>query len=110
MKDKHYMFSLHLYFHLHNKRINEKYTKALKMQAKQSVHIGLHGKLTFRSEGNCLCLVPFILPNAFEVSIMTVFLCVYSTGSTTALQEGKAALNCLIVNLKVKLFTHIFIW
>ncbi len=24
MKDKHYMFSLHLYFHLHNKIINEK--------------------------------------------------------------------------------------
>ncbi|XP_073685728.1 uncharacterized protein [Garra rufa] len=50
MKDEHYMFSLRLYFHLHNKRINEKYTKTLKMQAKQSVHIGLHGKLTFRNE------------------------------------------------------------
>ncbi|KAL1277206.1 hypothetical protein QQF64_023879 [Cirrhinus molitorella] len=56
MKDEHYMFSLRLYFHLHNKRINEKYTNTLKMQAKQSVHIGLHGKLTFRNEGSTTVL------------------------------------------------------
>ncbi|KAK9977101.1 hypothetical protein ABG768_018922 [Culter alburnus] len=55
MKDEHYMFSLRLSFHLHNKRINDKYTQTLKMRAKQSVHIGLHGKLTFRSEAlHCL--------------------------------------------------------
>ncbi|XP_073672001.1 uncharacterized protein [Paramisgurnus dabryanus] len=53
MRDEHYMFSLRLYFHLHNKRVNEKYMKTLGEQAKHSIRIGLHGKLTFRSEGSC---------------------------------------------------------
>ncbi len=58
------MFSLHLYIHLHNKRIIEKYIKALKMQAKQSVHISPSGV-------KVIVLVPFLLPNASKESIMT---------------------------------------
>ncbi|XP_058607047.1 uncharacterized protein LOC131524190 isoform X3 [Onychostoma macrolepis] len=65
MKDEHYMFSLRLYFHLHNKRINDKYTKTLNMQAKQAVHIGLYGKLTFRSEGSATA-VPEVLTSSRE--------------------------------------------
>lgn len=59
MRDEHYMFSLRLYFHLHNKRVNEKYMKTLGEQAKHSIHIGLHGKLTFRSEGSCFSVLIF---------------------------------------------------
>ncbi len=32
---------------------------------KQSVHIGLHGKLTFKSEGNCLVFTFMHLADAF---------------------------------------------
>ncbi|XP_049329319.1 uncharacterized protein LOC103022952 [Astyanax mexicanus] len=50
MNDQHDMFTLRLYFHLHNNNINEKYTNKLKQLAKQALHVDISGKLRFGSQ------------------------------------------------------------
>ncbi|XP_072563431.1 HMG domain-containing protein 3-like [Paramormyrops kingsleyae] len=47
MKDIHFMFSLRLYFHLHNTKINKKYIKDLQRQTKEVLELCPSGKLTF---------------------------------------------------------------
>ena len=50
------MFSLRLYVHLHNVKVNKKHTKALQLQAHRPLHIGVDGKLRFREQGTCFCI------------------------------------------------------
>ncbi|KAG9283629.1 HMG domain-containing protein 3-like [Astyanax mexicanus] len=45
MKDTYYMFSLRLYFHLHNERLNNTFLNQVQKHSLELVHIGLHGKL-----------------------------------------------------------------
>ncbi|XP_051742777.1 uncharacterized protein LOC127508678 [Ctenopharyngodon idella] len=45
MKDTHYMFSLRLYFHLHNARKNSAFLKEMQKRTDENIHLGLHGKL-----------------------------------------------------------------
>ncbi|XP_076841395.1 uncharacterized protein LOC143485751 [Brachyhypopomus gauderio] len=49
MNDQHYMFTLRLYFHLHNININQKYTKTMELLTKQALHVDITGKLRFSS-------------------------------------------------------------
>ena len=50
------MFSLRLYVHLHNVKVNKKHTKALQLQAHRPLHIGVDGKLRFSEQGTCFCI------------------------------------------------------
>lgn len=52
MKDTHYMFSLHLYFHLHNAKKNSAFLKEMQRRAPENTHIGLQGKLIYGQKGN----------------------------------------------------------
>ncbi len=46
MKDVHYMFSLRLFFHLHNDRLNSTFMKEMEKQSTaEAIRIGLDGKL-----------------------------------------------------------------
>ncbi|XP_050957408.1 uncharacterized protein LOC127158281 [Labeo rohita] len=46
MKDIHYMFSLRLFFHLHNERLNSLFMKEMEKQSTvEAIRIGLDGKL-----------------------------------------------------------------
>ncbi len=46
MKDVHYMFSLRLFFHLHNDRLNCSFMKEMEKQSTaEAIRIGLDGKL-----------------------------------------------------------------
>ncbi|ROL47026.1 hypothetical protein DPX16_20678 [Anabarilius grahami] len=45
MRDTHYMFSLRLYFHLHNARKNSAFLKEMQKRTDENIHLGLHGKL-----------------------------------------------------------------
>ncbi len=46
MKDVHYMFSLRLFFHLHNDRLNSTFMKEMEKQSiAEAIRIGLDGKL-----------------------------------------------------------------
>ncbi len=46
MKDVHYMFSLRLFFHLHNDRLNSTFMKEMEKQSTaEAISIGLDGKL-----------------------------------------------------------------
>lgn len=51
MKEDNYMFSLRLIFHLHNVKINQKFTQAIQTQSHLSLHVGPSGKLRFYTEG-----------------------------------------------------------
>lgn len=52
MKDTHYMFSLRLYFHLHNARKNSAFLKEMQKRTDENIHLGLHGKLVCGQKGN----------------------------------------------------------
>ncbi|KAK9976501.1 hypothetical protein ABG768_021706 [Culter alburnus] len=45
MKYTQYMFSLRLYFHLHNARKNSAFLKEMQKHTDENIHLGLHGKL-----------------------------------------------------------------
>ncbi|XP_048026169.1 uncharacterized protein LOC125255178 [Megalobrama amblycephala] len=46
MKDNHFMFSLRLYFHLHNEKLNRSFMKDIEKQnTSEAIRIGLNGKL-----------------------------------------------------------------
>ncbi|XP_077098211.1 uncharacterized protein LOC143749670 [Siphateles boraxobius] len=46
MKNTHYMFSLRLYFHLHNEKLNSSFMKEMEKQnISEDIRIGLNGKL-----------------------------------------------------------------
>ncbi|CAM4468136.1 unnamed protein product [Leuciscus chuanchicus] len=45
MRDTHYMFSLRLYFHLHNTRKNSAFLKEMQKRTEENIYLGLQGKL-----------------------------------------------------------------
>lgn len=53
MKDTHFMFSLRLHFHLHNKKINKKFKMAMQSRTKEVMEIGVNGRLALKTEGIC---------------------------------------------------------
>jgi len=46
------MFSLRLYFHLHNSRKNSAFLKEMQKRTEENIYLGLHGKLMCGQKGN----------------------------------------------------------
>lgn len=51
MKDTHYMFSIRLYFHLHNTKKNASFFKEMQKRTREEMHIGIQGKLVCGQKG-----------------------------------------------------------
>ncbi len=83
MKDVHYMFSLRLFFHLHNDRLNSTFMKEMEKQSiAEAIRIGLDGKryvakqvrmwrlqITLWNENSFKCLTLYLLMLCYYLPI-----------------------------------------